>query len=41
MDHGWVRSDLRKALQVWSKHSKLTFLEVNSESADILVSFEK
>ncbi|XP_050533471.1 matrix metalloproteinase-2-like [Daktulosphaira vitifoliae] len=41
MDHGWARSDLHKALQVWSKHSKLTFREVNSESADILVFFEK
>ncbi|XP_050436523.1 matrix metalloproteinase-2-like [Adelges cooleyi] len=41
MDHGWARSDLRKALQVWAKHSKLTFQEVNSETADILVFFEK
>jgi len=41
VDHGWVRSDLTKAFQVWSKYSKLTFREVNSESADILVFFEK
>lgn len=41
VDHGWVRSDLNRAFQVWSKHSKLTFREVNSESADILVFFEK
>lgn len=41
VDHGWVRSDLNKAFQVWAKYSKLTFREVNSESADILVFFEK
>uniref|UniRef100_A0A2S2Q4U3 Matrix metalloproteinase-17 n=1 Tax=Sipha flava TaxID=143950 RepID=A0A2S2Q4U3_9HEMI len=41
MDHGWVRSDLHKALEIWSKHSKLTFREINSETADILVYFEK
>uniref|UniRef100_A0A2H8TRK4 Matrix metalloproteinase-17 n=1 Tax=Melanaphis sacchari TaxID=742174 RepID=A0A2H8TRK4_9HEMI len=41
VDHGWVRSDLNRAFQVWSKYSKLTFREVNSESADILVFFEK
>lgn len=41
VDHGWVRSDLNRAFQVWSKYSKLTFREVNSESADILVYFEK
>lgn len=41
VDHGWVRSDLNKAFQVWAQYSKLTFREVNSESADILVFFEK
>ncbi|KAL4091884.1 hypothetical protein QTP88_026496 [Uroleucon formosanum] len=41
VDHGWVRADLNKAFQVWAKYSKLTFREVNSESADILVFFEK
>ncbi|XP_055935789.1 matrix metalloproteinase-2-like [Argiope bruennichi] len=36
-----VRSQLRKAFQVWSAASALTFEEVQGQSADILVSFLK
>ncbi|GIY72997.1 matrix metalloproteinase-17 [Caerostris darwini] len=36
-----VRSQLRKAFQVWSAASALTFQEVQGHSADILVSFLK
>ncbi|XP_031341038.1 matrix metalloproteinase-2-like, partial [Photinus pyralis] len=34
-----VRYVFTKALEVWSKHSRLTFTEVNSDRADILVYF--
>uniref|UniRef100_A0A1B6E667 Peptidase metallopeptidase domain-containing protein n=1 Tax=Clastoptera arizonana TaxID=38151 RepID=A0A1B6E667_9HEMI len=39
LDHGRVRSDLSQALQVWAQHSKLTFREINSNDADILIYF--
>lgn len=41
LDHGRTRYDLYKALSVWSDHSKLTFREINSDNADILIYFEK
>ncbi|ENN71227.1 hypothetical protein YQE_12155, partial [Dendroctonus ponderosae] len=34
-----VRFVISKALAVWSKHSKLTFTEVDSDKADILIYF--
>ncbi|KAI5696859.1 hypothetical protein M8J75_001158 [Diaphorina citri] len=40
-DRGRLRDELRRALDVWSKHSKLTFREVNDDRADILIYFEK
>lgn len=36
-----VRHVITKALEVWSKHSKLTFTEVDSDRADILVYFHR
>ncbi|BES95658.1 matrix metalloproteinase [Nesidiocoris tenuis] len=41
LDYGRLRSDLHLALQLWARHSRLTFSEVNSDNADILVYFEK
>lgn len=41
LDPGRVRSELHRALSVWSKHSNLTFQEINSDRADILVYFER
>ncbi|KAL1451387.1 hypothetical protein WDU94_005768 [Cyamophila willieti] len=40
-DPGRIRAELQRSLDVWSKHSKLTFTEVNDDRADILVYFEK
>ncbi|KAK6638074.1 hypothetical protein RUM44_008499 [Polyplax serrata] len=39
LDGGQVRAVLYHALEVWAKHSKLTFQELNSDRADILVYF--
>lgn len=36
-----VRYVISKALDVWSKHSKLTFAEVDSDRADILIYFHR
>lgn len=36
-----VRSELRRALDLWAKHSKLTFREVSSDRADIRISFHR
>lgn len=41
LDHGQVRRELHQALAVWSKDSNLTFREVNSDDADILVKFHR
>ncbi|XP_075219994.1 matrix metalloproteinase-2-like isoform X2 [Lycorma delicatula] len=41
LDHGRVRKELYRALNVWSKHSLLNFQEVNSPNADILIYFER
>ncbi|XP_076263359.1 matrix metalloproteinase-2-like isoform X2 [Rhynchophorus ferrugineus] len=36
-----VRWNIMKALQVWSKHSRLNFAEVDSDKADILIYFHR
>lgn len=41
LDQGSVRSVLHRALEVWSKNSRLNFKELDSNTADILVYFEK
>lgn len=41
LDPGMVRYQLDKALKVWSDNSRLTFREVNSDRADILVYFHR
>ncbi|KAL7289641.1 hypothetical protein TKK_0016371 [Trichogramma kaykai] len=41
LETGGVRRELSRALDVWAKNSKLTFQEINSDSADILVSFHR
>ena len=41
LDGGQVRGVLYHALEVWAKHSKLTFQELNSDRADILVYFHR
>ncbi|KAJ8880050.1 hypothetical protein PR048_020673 [Dryococelus australis] len=41
MESGYVRAELDQALKVWARHSKLTFQEVDSDRADILVFFER
>lgn len=38
--HG-TRSVLARALDVWEQASRLTFTEINSDEADIVVSFAK
>lgn len=38
--HG-TRSVLARALDVWQQASRLTFTEINSDEADIVVSFAK
>ncbi|XP_048509263.1 matrix metalloproteinase-2-like isoform X2 [Athalia rosae] len=38
---GQVRAALSRALDLWARNSKLTFQEINSDSADILVSFKR
>lgn len=38
---GAVRLELSRALALWSENSKLTFQEVNSDRADILVFFHR
>ncbi|KAL3274574.1 hypothetical protein HHI36_015957 [Cryptolaemus montrouzieri] len=39
LDYYEVRRMIAKAFEVWSRHSKLTFTEVNSDRADILIYF--
>ncbi|KAK6633355.1 hypothetical protein RUM44_003957 [Polyplax serrata] len=41
MDKRRVKSDIRMALDVWSKHSPLTFTGIKSESADIIILWGK
>ncbi|XP_054289089.1 matrix metalloproteinase-2-like [Macrosteles quadrilineatus] len=41
LDHGQLRRELHQALAVWSRDSNLTFREVNSDHADILVKFHR
>ncbi|XP_043260687.1 matrix metalloproteinase-2 isoform X1 [Colletes gigas] len=41
LDTGDVRFELSKALGLWARNSKLTFQEVNSDRADILVYFHR
>ncbi|KAK5641487.1 hypothetical protein RI129_010034 [Pyrocoelia pectoralis] len=41
LDRYQVRYVFTKALEVWSKHSKLTFTEVDSDRADVLVYFHR
>ncbi|KAG7196485.1 hypothetical protein KM043_015774 [Ampulex compressa] len=41
LDTGGVRLELSKALDLWARNSKLTFQEVNSDRADILVYFHR
>ncbi|XP_043281634.1 matrix metalloproteinase-2 [Venturia canescens] len=39
LETGGVRRELSKALNLWASNSKLTFQEINSDQADILVYF--
>ncbi|KAF7379706.1 hypothetical protein HZH68_016654 [Vespula germanica] len=41
LETGGVRLELSKALDLWARNSKLTFQEVNSDRADILVYFHR
>lgn len=41
LEPGAVRRELAHALDVWAQHSKLTFQEINSDDADILIYFYK
>lgn len=41
LDPYGTRSVLSRALDVWAQASRLTFTEVNSDEADIVVSFAK
>ncbi|KAK0178591.1 hypothetical protein PV327_007469 [Microctonus hyperodae] len=41
LDKNRVRQELSRALDLWARNSKLTFQEVNSEHADILISFQR
>ncbi|XP_034189072.2 matrix metalloproteinase-2 [Osmia lignaria lignaria] len=41
LDTGGVRLELSRALDLWARNSKLTFQEVNSDRADILVYFHR
>ncbi|XP_011864181.1 PREDICTED: matrix metalloproteinase-14-like isoform X2 [Vollenhovia emeryi] len=41
LDTGGVRLELSKALDLWARNSKLTFQEINSDRADILVYFHR
>ncbi|KAK1119248.1 hypothetical protein K0M31_013438 [Melipona bicolor] len=41
LDTAGVRFELSKALDLWARNSKLTFQEVNSDRADILVYFHR
>ncbi|XP_043484667.1 matrix metalloproteinase-2 [Leptopilina heterotoma] len=41
LETGEVRLELSRALAIWSANSKLTFQEVNSDQADILVYFHR
>ena len=41
LDTGGVRFELSRALDLWARNSKLTFQEVNSDRADILVYFHR
>ncbi|XP_066588730.1 matrix metalloproteinase-2 isoform X2 [Prorops nasuta] len=41
LSKGGVRLELSKALDIWARNSKLTFQEINSNDADILVYFHQ
>ncbi|XP_011164510.2 matrix metalloproteinase-2 isoform X2 [Solenopsis invicta] len=41
LDTGGVRLQLSKALNLWARNSRLTFQEINSDRADILVYFHR
>lgn len=41
MDKELLRTEITRALNLWSRHSKLAFREVSDKKADILISFEK
>ncbi|XP_032683926.1 matrix metalloproteinase-2 isoform X1 [Odontomachus brunneus] len=41
LDTGGVRLELSKALDLWARNSKLTFREINSDRADILIYFHR
>lgn len=41
LDSGFTRAVLARALDVWQQASRLTFTEINSNQADIVVSFAK
>ncbi|XP_071645712.1 matrix metalloproteinase-2 isoform X1 [Temnothorax longispinosus] len=41
LDTGGVRLELSKALDLWARNSKLTFQEINSDRADILIYFHR
>ncbi|XP_046688480.1 matrix metalloproteinase-2-like [Homalodisca vitripennis] len=41
LDHGQVRRELHQALEIWSRHSNLTFREMNSDDADIIIKFHR
>lgn len=41
LDTHEVRQELGRALDLWARNSKLTFREVNSDRADILIYFHR
>lgn len=41
LDHGQVRREFYRALDLWAQPSKLTFTETNSDDADILIYFHR
>ncbi|XP_014488662.1 PREDICTED: matrix metalloproteinase-2 [Dinoponera quadriceps] len=41
LDTGGVRLELSKALDLWARNSRLTFREINSDHADILIYFRR
>lgn len=41
LNSGGVRMELARALDLWARNSKLTFQEINSDDADILVYFHR
>ncbi|RZF47626.1 hypothetical protein LSTR_LSTR014972 [Laodelphax striatellus] len=41
LEHGKVRRELHRALDLWAQNSQLTFREVASENADIVINFHR